>query len=195
MFRPYEEAKAYVRGLQIKNLEDWRRWVVSGDRPEDIPADPLKTYTGHGWINWYDFLGIINQWKKNSILNFLRGLRDVFTGLSSSELLLVLRQSGITASAQSSDNKAHSILKELHEVATVEREKRPAAIDLIITRLEDTEEESKEYIDDETGSDQEQELPTNLDATEVERVQPEATRLPELGGLEDLKAPIVSSCD
>ena len=86
-------------------------------------------------------------------------------------------------------SKLHSILKELHEVATVEREKRPAVIDLIVARLEDTEEESKECIDEENGSDQEQELPTDLDATEVEQGQPEATRLPELGGPEDLKAP------
>jgi Hypothetical methyltransferase len=189
VFRSYEETKAFTRGLNFKNMEDWRRWALSGDRPEDIPSDPQKTYTGRGWINWYDFLGVVNQWKKNSILNFLRGLRDVLTSLSSSELLLVLRQSGITTTAQSRRSKLHSILKELHEVATVEREKRPAVIDSIVARLEDTEEESKECIDEANGSDHEQELPTDLDATEVERGQPEATRLPELGGPEDLKAP------
>ena len=174
--------------MKFKNMEDWLPLTSAGTSRCVVPSDPQKTYAGRGWMNCTTSLASSTSGKKNSILNFLRGLRDVLTSLSSSELLLVLRQSGITTTAQSR-SKLHSILKELHEVATVEREKRPAVIDLIVARLEDTEEESKECIDEENGSDQEQELPTDLDATEVEQCQPEATRLPELGGPEDLKVP------
>ncbi len=56
-FRPFEEAKEFVRSLGLKNIEDYKRYASSGNRPADIPSDPQLQYKGKGWIDWPDFLG------------------------------------------------------------------------------------------------------------------------------------------
>jgi hypothetical protein len=48
-FRPFEEAKWFVRTLELKNIEDYRKYARSGKRPADIPSDPnysTKTVVG-----------------------------------------------------------------------------------------------------------------------------------------------------
>jgi superfamily II DNA or RNA helicase len=60
-FRSYEEAREFVRKLQIQNQSEWRVWAKSTNRPNDIPADPQGTYKSKGWINWGDWLGTRNQ--------------------------------------------------------------------------------------------------------------------------------------
>jgi hypothetical protein len=52
-FRPFDEAKAYMKPLEFSQ-EDFRAWE---DRPDDIPASPHDVYKGKGWISWGDFLG------------------------------------------------------------------------------------------------------------------------------------------
>ena len=53
----FEEAKAYVHNLKLKNQQEWKEWSKSEDKPEDIPANPNQTYKNKGWVNWGDFLG------------------------------------------------------------------------------------------------------------------------------------------
>jgi hypothetical protein len=55
-FRPFTEARDYVRNLGLKNQEDWRRYCKSGKRPRDIPANPQKVYKDD-WKNLGDWLG------------------------------------------------------------------------------------------------------------------------------------------
>jgi hypothetical protein len=47
-YRPYKEAKEFVRSLKIKNLKEWNRYSVSGNKPDDIPAAPWNTYKEWG---------------------------------------------------------------------------------------------------------------------------------------------------
>ncbi|MEY2793420.1 MAG: hypothetical protein RJA76_1412, partial [Bacteroidota bacterium] len=57
---PFEEAREYVRGLQIKNQFEWRAFSNSKNRPLDIPANPMVVYISQGWVNMGDWLGTFN---------------------------------------------------------------------------------------------------------------------------------------
>lgn len=57
IFLPYEEAKAFVHTLKMKNCEEWNAYRKSGKRPRNIPANPYDFYRNTGWISWYDWLG------------------------------------------------------------------------------------------------------------------------------------------
>lgn len=51
-FLPFEEARAIVRGLGLKNQKEWCVW--SKTRPSNIPSSP---YTHKEWVSWGDWLG------------------------------------------------------------------------------------------------------------------------------------------
>jgi hypothetical protein len=40
----FEEARAFVHTLGLKNVAEWIAWKKSSKRPNDIPADPQKVY-------------------------------------------------------------------------------------------------------------------------------------------------------
>ena len=45
----------------FKSKNDWFRWAKSGDRPDDIPANPADSYEKDGWPGWANFLGTKNK--------------------------------------------------------------------------------------------------------------------------------------
>jgi superfamily II DNA or RNA helicase len=59
-YRSFEEAREYVRGLDIKTNKEWEEFAKSGDRPEDIPRFPEKPYRNEGWSGYPDWLGKVN---------------------------------------------------------------------------------------------------------------------------------------
>ena len=44
IFRPFTEAREFVRSLGIKNHKEWRAYCKSGSKPDDIPAHPWDVY-------------------------------------------------------------------------------------------------------------------------------------------------------
>lgn len=56
-FLPFNRARAFVRRLKLKNVNAWYEYSKSGERPDNIPAAPHRTYKGKGWDGWKDFLG------------------------------------------------------------------------------------------------------------------------------------------
>ena len=56
-FRPFEEAREFVRSLNLKNNSEWREYHKSGSKPDDIPANPGRTYSNEGWQGYGDWLG------------------------------------------------------------------------------------------------------------------------------------------
>lgn len=54
---PFEEAREYVRSLNIKTSSEWRNYCNSGKKPNDIPKSADIYYKGKGWKSWPDFLG------------------------------------------------------------------------------------------------------------------------------------------
>ena len=73
-WRPFEEARAFARGLKLKSTAQWfafckgdMRWL--GQLPSDIPANPRGTYAESGWKGMGDWLGTGN------VANFLKEYR------------------------------------------------------------------------------------------------------------------------
>ncbi len=56
-FRPFTEARDFVRTLRLSNLHEWFVWSASGQRPADIPSMPARNYRESGWSGWADWLG------------------------------------------------------------------------------------------------------------------------------------------
>src|SRR3989442_936892 len=44
VWRPFAEARSYVRSLKLKNQDAWSAYCTSGRKPADIPASPDNTY-------------------------------------------------------------------------------------------------------------------------------------------------------
>ena len=43
-FRSFESAREFVRSLNLKNQKEWLEYCKSGNKPDDIPSNPWKTY-------------------------------------------------------------------------------------------------------------------------------------------------------
>ena len=56
-FRPFPDARKYVRALRMQSCMEWFAWSRSSRRPADIPLDPARAYEGKGWKGGADFLG------------------------------------------------------------------------------------------------------------------------------------------
>lgn len=61
-FRSYEEAKAFVATLKLKDYKDWHKYIAGKlkhlpEKPKDIPANPSGVYADKGWIGIGDFIG------------------------------------------------------------------------------------------------------------------------------------------
>jgi hypothetical protein len=60
--RDFEEARAFVHELKLKNLKEWHKYVkgkMKGipKKPKDIPNSPELVYKGFGWNGYGDWLG------------------------------------------------------------------------------------------------------------------------------------------
>jgi len=65
--RNFVDAKNFVHSLGFKNQSDWKKYVKSGKKPDDIPVYPQGVYKKQGWKNMGDWLGtgnIQNQQRK-----------------------------------------------------------------------------------------------------------------------------------
>jgi hypothetical protein len=56
-WRPFKQARAFVRTLGLMSQPQWRAYRKSDERPADIPADPDRVYANDGWIDYNDWLG------------------------------------------------------------------------------------------------------------------------------------------
>ena len=43
-FRDFEGAREFVQKLGLQSQREWYEYVKSGDKPDDIPANPWKVY-------------------------------------------------------------------------------------------------------------------------------------------------------
>ncbi|MEI7911196.1 MAG: hypothetical protein WCK77_16295 [Verrucomicrobiota bacterium] len=64
-YRSFEDAKAFVRGLDLKSQAEWGKFCEGklpekGPLPSDIPAAPQWTYADNGWTGIGDWLGTGN---------------------------------------------------------------------------------------------------------------------------------------
>jgi len=55
-FKSFEEARKFVRKLKLKTQREWNAYSKSGNRPDNIPSLPRRTYEKE-WAGWGDWLG------------------------------------------------------------------------------------------------------------------------------------------
>lgn len=53
-FLPFEEARKFVRTLNLKKLSEWNTYCDSGQKPKNIPRAPAGYYK-QNWISWADW--------------------------------------------------------------------------------------------------------------------------------------------
>ena len=58
-FRSFKDARKYSHSLNLKTQKEWRSFVKTEDKPEDIPSNPEKTYARKGWKGFPDWLGVL----------------------------------------------------------------------------------------------------------------------------------------
>jgi superfamily II DNA or RNA helicase len=78
-WRPFEEARVFVRGLGLESSTDWNTYCRSGKKPVDIPTDARRIYSDAGWAGMSDWLGNGNRspgdWRPfNKARAFVRSL-------------------------------------------------------------------------------------------------------------------------
>lgn len=56
-YRSFKNSRFFVRGLRLRSVEEWRDYVKSGVKPDDIPSAPHCVYADDGWTGWGDWLG------------------------------------------------------------------------------------------------------------------------------------------
>ncbi|OGV74406.1 MAG: hypothetical protein A3K19_03470 [Lentisphaerae bacterium RIFOXYB12_FULL_65_16] len=62
VYRPFAEARRFVRGLRLRNMDEWNLYCKGelpdkGTKPADIPADPFHVYKAQGWKGADDWFG------------------------------------------------------------------------------------------------------------------------------------------
>jgi superfamily II DNA or RNA helicase len=190
IYLPFEEARAFVRQLQLKSKEEWIDWAKTEAKPDDIPANPPSTYKDKGWLGWGDWLGIINRWEPNAILSFLYSLKPVLVSLEASELYSIMRQNGMIDSIGNGRNNAN-LLNKIKDLCS----SNDLASDCqsLITSIEEDlgrviNETSETQFDgflEHNDSDYIEEIETDLVPNEIENTD---TELPQLKSFDSLKA-------
>ena len=61
-YRPFNEAREFVRSLGLGGQKDWFRYCrgdlpEKGEKPGDIPAHPREVYKNEGWVGYGDWVG------------------------------------------------------------------------------------------------------------------------------------------
>lgn len=65
-FLPFEEARSFVRALNLSGLKEWKSYINwdpndVGLKPAFIPSSPHIQYKDEGWKGYSDFIGTLNK--------------------------------------------------------------------------------------------------------------------------------------
>ena len=171
IFKPFEDARSFVRNLKLKNLSEWQSWCKSSARPIDIPTNPARRYKE--WIGWGDWLGIFNLWNKQAVLSFLYGVKFVLGNLQPAELYAIMRQNGMIASSKT-ENKNASLIKSIRDLCSSPNPE--ADFETLIAEIE----RENQLLDEDLAEEQ---------IAEIDIVETSSTEeLPALRSLQALKA-------
>ncbi len=79
-FRPFAEARDYVRSLHLNGSKEYANWLKTSERPYDIPTTPAQVYKTE-WIGWGDWLGTNRISNKNKLFRNFIEARDYVRSL------------------------------------------------------------------------------------------------------------------
>jgi hypothetical protein len=63
-FRSFTKSREFAQALGLKGDKEWKEYIASGDKPDDIPSSPHVTYKNE-WISLGDWLGTGNIANQN----------------------------------------------------------------------------------------------------------------------------------
>ena len=66
-YRPFDEARKFVRSLHLKDQSEWQKYCISGRKPQDIPASPISQYRKN-WKGLGDWLGTVPLLRMQNVL-------------------------------------------------------------------------------------------------------------------------------
>jgi hypothetical protein len=69
VYRPFTEAREFVRALNLKRNQEWFEYCKSGNKPDDITASPNSTYK-KDWKGIADWLGYESEIHKKNFRDF-----------------------------------------------------------------------------------------------------------------------------
>lgn len=97
-YLPFEEARNFIRNLNLKSTSDWYDYSKSGIRPDNIPSHPHIIYKDE-WISIGDWLGYIgngnHQWHKIYLIDFIKSLENELIHLDSVELITIINSNNL----------------------------------------------------------------------------------------------------
>jgi len=76
-----EEAKAFVKKLNLKTGKEWQVYCQSGKKPKNIPGKPERVYAKTGWVNIGDFLGTGNIANQDRVYKTYDELKEFISPL------------------------------------------------------------------------------------------------------------------
>ena len=65
-FISFEQARSFARNLGLKTIDAWRKYCISGGKPDNIPATPNKVYIKE-WNGYNDFLGLNYNYSRKQL--------------------------------------------------------------------------------------------------------------------------------
>jgi len=115
-WRPFEEAREFVRGLGLEGQKGWLEWLRSNKLPPGIPSNPYTVYNKE-WRGWGDWTGRGSVWTHQALLALLRDLRPQLPYLEERDLYAILHQGGAMPTLRRSFGGASplKVLKDLKE--------------------------------------------------------------------------------
>jgi adenylate cyclase class IV len=75
VYRSFEDAREFVRALNLKSTKEWQEYCKSGNKPDDIPTAPNGTYK-KDYKGWGDFLGTENIASQDKIFRSFEEARE-----------------------------------------------------------------------------------------------------------------------
>ena len=70
-YRNFNQARDFVRSLKLKNFTEWGLYCKSGEKPMDIPQNPINQYKDKGWKGYGDWLGTGNiHYNKRELIDY-----------------------------------------------------------------------------------------------------------------------------
>tara|TARA_B100000787_G_scaffold167343_1_gene153937 strand:- start:57 stop:2771 length:2715 start_codon:yes stop_codon:yes gene_type:complete len=54
-YKSFEEARDFIRNLNLKSVEEYKQYCKTSNRPYDIPQRPERVYKNRGWQGWTNF--------------------------------------------------------------------------------------------------------------------------------------------
>ncbi len=185
VFLPFEEAREFVRNLNLQNQSEWKQYCTSGKKPSNIPATPQEIYK-EKWIHIFDWLGSLGKgnhvWTKPALYTFISSLQTELINLDSIELITIINSNNL---AQRLDNMGR--LNNLISTRAGSQE-RQDVVNEILNIVESTNEDTVIEENTDTQINTVQDMLTQEQIDAIVSTQEQEEELPRVNVIEEMRA-------